>query len=179
MAKRKETTTFGLRSEKVARLLRIGAEGNEPKTRPDALELKAELLRDRLAETLSLYDVESAELSKRQTRMSQAIADLAGESIGRLLLDPKTDLSILRRIKDHGRKLSESSKPVPERHVANTIYYAAIAAALLFHDTRITAHSYGDLAMSLHRLASETWMPDSLTSLFGKARTTIEERHKS
>jgi len=176
MAKRKETTTFGLRSEKVARLLRIGAEGNEPKTRPDALELKAELLRDRLAETLSLYDVESAELSKRQTRMSQAIADLAGEPIGRLLLNPKTDLSILRRIKDHGRKLSEAARSVPERHVTNTVYYAAIASAIVHCDTRITAHAFNGLTISFSMLGQEQWIPKAFARLFSKAARICQDR---
>ncbi|MHC4520475.1 MAG: hypothetical protein ACYTAS_17950, partial [Planctomycetota bacterium] len=66
MTKRRETTTFDLGSEKVARLLRIGAEGDRSKAKPSELHLKAELLRDRLAETLSLYDPPSADLSTTQ-----------------------------------------------------------------------------------------------------------------
>ena len=179
MTERKETTTFGLGSDKVARFLRIGSKDNEADSKQAEDELKGELLRDRLAETLALYDAKTGEVSRSQTKMSQVIGDLAGEPIGMLLRARKTDLSILRRIKDHGRKLSESAKSKPERHVANTIYYAAIAAAFLFHDTQITSHSYADLGRSLRRLVKEIWIPESLTSLFGKAVIIIKERHKS
>lgn len=179
MTKRRETTTFDLGSEKVARLLRIGAEGDRSKAKPSELHLKAELLRDRLAETLSLYDPPSADLSTTQTRMSHTMACLAGEPIGRRLLDPATDLAVIRRIKDHGRSLAQTARSKPQRRVANTLYYAAIAAALLFHGARITSHSYADLGKSFRRLADETWISPSLTELFGKASTIIEEHHKS
>ena len=179
MTERKETTTFGLGSDQVARFLRIGSEDNEAQGQQTEDELKGELLRDRLAETLALYDTKTGEVSRSQTRMSQVIGDLAGEPIEKLLRNLKTDISTLRRIKDHGRKLSESTKSKPERHVANTIYYAAIAAAFLSHDTRITAHSYADLGRSLCRLANETWIPESLTGLFGQAGIIIAERNTS
>lgn len=179
MTKRRETTTFDLGSEKVARLLRIGAESHRPNTKPSELHRKAELLRDRLAETVSLYDPHPADLSTTQTRMSHKLADLAGEPIGRQLLDPAIDLAVIRRIKNHGRKLAESARSKPQRRVASTIYYAAIAAALLFHGTRITSHSYADLGKSLRRLMDETWISPSLTELFRKASAIIEEHHRS
>ncbi|UCD51656.1 MAG: hypothetical protein JSW27_03305 [Phycisphaerales bacterium] len=179
MKEAEKAITFGLDSEKVIRLLQIAAERPQPDARPDEPEVKAELLRDKLAETLSLYEAQSDELPARQTQMACAIADLAGDPIGELLLDPATDLALIRRIKDHGRKISESANSTPERHVGNAIYYAAIAAALLFHGTHITTHSSTDLNKSLQRLASETWISDSLSRLFGKARTVIEQRRRS
>lgn len=179
MTERTETTTFGLDSDKVARFFRIGSEDHEVEGKQTADELKAELLRDRLAETLALYETKTGDVSRSQTRMSKVIGDLAGEPIGAFLSNSKTDLRILRRIKNHGRELSEFARSKPERHVANTIYYAAIATAVLFHDTRITAHSYVDLGRSLRRLVKETWISESLTRLFEKAAIIIEERHKS
>ena len=176
MRKREETTTFGLDSEKVARLLQIAADDDRPEAKPDEPEVKAGLLRDRLTETLALYEAQSDELPARQTQMACAIADLAGDPIGELLLDPATDLSLIRRIKDHGRKLSESADSTPERHVGNTIYYAAIAAAFLFHEAQITTHSSDDLKKSLQRLTNETWIPESLGKLFADAQTVVEER---
>jgi len=179
MIEREETTTFGLDSDKVAGLLEIGTEGKRSEGGRDADELKAELLRDRLAETVALYETHTDDVSRKRARMSQVIGDLGGEPIGTLLSSAGADLCILRRIKNHARKLSVSATSKVERHVASTIYYAAISAALLVHDARITTLPYADLGRSLRRLANEPWIPHSLTGLFRKTGTFIEAHHKS
>jgi hypothetical protein len=179
MIEREETTTFGLDSDKVARLLEIGSEGERSEGDRDADELKAELLRDRLAQTLALYDTRTDEVSRKRTTMSQVIGDLGGEPLGSVLVDERADLSTLRRIRRRARRLSESATSKVGRHVAGTIYYAAISAALLVHDARITTLPYADLATSLRRLANEPWIPYSLTGLFRKAGTFIEAHHGS
>jgi hypothetical protein len=179
MTEREETTTFGLDSDRVSRLLEIGSEGERSEGDRDADELRAELLRDWLAETLALYDTRTDDVSRKRTRMSQVIGDLGGQSIGRLVSSAGTDLCILRRIKNHARKLSESATSKVERHVASTVYYAAIAAALLAHDARITTLPYADLGRSLRRLTNEAWIPHSLTGLFRKAVVIIETHHTS
>ncbi len=168
MGKFKKATTFGLSSGKVARLLGINAEEGQTETSPSETDMKAELLRDRLAETLSLHEVESAP-SKQQTQMTHAIADLAGEPIGNLLLDPSTDLAVIRRIKDHGRRLAQSARSEAERRVAHTVYYAAIGSALVGYGTRITTFSYQELRDSFARLGKESWIPNTMINLLSEA----------
>ena len=69
-------------------------------------------------------------------------------------------------IKDYGRKLSNKADSDAEHHIANTIYYAAIAHALVYHNIMITSHSYEDLTKSYGRLSKENWLPDNLLNLF-------------
>jgi len=175
---KKNTTTFGLSSRTVARLLKLGSEGPEAQIGLDDDQLKAEMLHDRLAETLSLCDMSAAPTSRMQTRMSGTIGALAGESIGALLLAPRTDIDILRRIKDHGRRLSEAAKSKPEHHAANTIYYAAIASALQAHRVKITSFSNKELLSTFSKLTKESWMPRDLVGLFERASGVCDELMK-
>ena len=71
--------------------------------------------------------------------------------------------------KDYGRKLSAGTKSDAEHHTANTIYYVAIAHALVYHDLKITQYSYKDLQQSLSQLSEEDWIPQSLRDFFTKA----------
>jgi hypothetical protein len=177
--KKKDTTTFGLSSKTLARLLRLGSQAPQMEVELDDDQLKAEILHDRLAETLPLCDLQADPTSRRQTRMSGTIGVLGGESIGALLLAPRTDIDILKRIKDRGRKLSETAKSGPEHHVANTIYYAAIASALVHHGSRVTTHSYANLRKSFGRLAQEHWISQTLAELFGKAEQACRNQPQS
>lgn len=171
----KDTTTFGLTSKKVARLLKLGAESPDAKIELDDEQRQAELLHDRLAETLALCEVQVSDATRGQTRMSNAIAALSGAPIGGLLLAPRTDLDVLKKIKDLGRKLSEAAESKPEHRVANTIYYAAIAAALQIHHARITSFSYKELLSTFSTLAKEGWIPRDLVSLFERASSICGE----
>jgi hypothetical protein len=71
-------------------------------------------------------------------------------------------------IKDYCRELSSQVESEAEHHVYNTIYYAAIAHALAYHDIKITNFSYENLSNSFRRLLQEDWIPDNLIDLFKK-----------
>jgi len=167
---KKEPTTFGASIEKVVKLLNIGMEKCE--TSDDMEQQKADLLSDRLSETLPLYYSPEQTPSTKLKRLGQTIAALAGEPIGKLLQDPKTDIAIIRMMKDHGRRLSTKAKKAKsevEHHTANTIYYAAIAHALVNHNIKMTKHSYEDLQQSFDQLSKEEWIPENLRGLFAEA----------
>ena len=170
----KEPTTFGATVEKVVKLLNIGVEMCE--TSDDIQQQKADLLSDRLSDTLPLYYSPEKKPSSRLKRLGWTIAALAGEPIGKLLQDPKTDITIIRMMKDHGRKLSTSAKSEAEHHTANTIYYAAIAHGLVYHDLKTTKYSYKDLQESFCQLSKEKWIPKDLRNLFAKAYEFCESR---
>lgn len=166
----KESTTFGLDSEKLAKLFEIG-EGEQTQSISDS-DRKAELLHDILAEAVPLSDFAQHKLDK----LKQTIDALSSESVGKLLLDPETNIALIRQIKDYGRKLSSRAESKAERHVSNTIYYGAIASAMIFHKVRITRFSNAYLAESFHKLADQQWIPEHLRSLFAESRKQCQEQ---
>jgi len=164
---KKKPTTFGVSLKKVVKLLNIGSDlGSTP---GEIDQQKADMLSDRLSDTLPLYYSTNQKPASKLRRMGQTIAALAGEPVGKLLQDPETDIAIIRMTKDYGRKLSASAKSETEHHAANTIYYAAIAHALVYHDLKITKYSYEDLQQSFCQLSKEDWIPRDLRELFAKA----------
>lgn len=173
---KKEPTAFGLSMKKVVELLNIGSDVSSA---PDEIDQqKADLLSDRLNDTLPLYYSTKEKTDSRLKRLGQTIAALAGEPIGKLLQDPKTDISIIRMTKDYGRKLSTTYESEAEHHTANTIYYAAIAYALIYHNLKITKLSYEDLQKSFSQLSKEGWIPNNLRDLFTKASEYSKIRAK-
>lgn len=172
----KKSTTFSLSPKQVVDLLKIGSD-MRPST-ADSKQGKAELLHNRLSETFPISPSTSRKLTKKLSQIRRTIDALAGESIGKLLQDPKTDITIIRMIKDYGRKLSERAESETEHHVANTLYYAAIAHALIFHKLMITKFSYEDLEQSFDRLSKESWIPENLLGLFAEASTYCRSRVK-
>ena len=144
----------------------------------DIDQQKADVLSDRLGDTLPLFYSTEQRPSSRLKRLGQTIAALAGEPIGKLLQDPKTDITITRMTKDYGRKLSTNATSEAEHHAANTIYYAAIAHALVRGGLKITKLSYEDLLESFCQLSKEDWIPKSLRDLFGEASEYCKIRVK-
>ena len=130
----KETSTFGLSSKKLVNLLKIAEETGQPKGQVDQQRKKTELLHDYLAHTLAVYRDAGEELSAKQSKLRNTINVLSSEPIGKLLLDSETDIGLIRMVKDYSSRFSKRAASKIEHQVANTIYYAAIASALLFHD---------------------------------------------
>ena len=172
----KETSTFGLSSKKLVNLLEIAKETGQAQGKTDQQRKKTELLHDYLAQTLILYKYAGEELPTKQSQLRNTINVLSSEPIGKLLQDPKTEIDLIRMIKDYSSKLSKRAKSKAEHHVANTIYYAAIAHALLFHDRRITRYTYESLEKSFSKLAKETWIPKNLVDLFAKATEICQSK---
>ena len=172
---KEEQTTFGASLKKVVKLLNIGADTY--RTPHDIGQQKADLLSDRLSDTLPLYFQEKRPSNKLK-RLGQTIAALAGEPVGKLLRDSKTDPAIIRMTKDYGRRLSVNAESEAEHHTANTIYYAAIAHALVYHSLKITRYSYEDLQGSFIQLSRQDWIPGNLCGLFRKASEHCEARVK-
>ena len=171
-----EQTTFGASLRKVVKLLNIGAD--MCRTPDDIGQQKADLLSDRLSNTLPLYTSQEQKQSSRLKGLGKTIAALAGEPIGKLLRDPKTDIAAIRMTKDYGRRLSENAESEAEHHTANTIYYAAIAHALVCHDLKITRYSYEDLQKSFFQLSRQNWIPENLCDLFKKASEYCQAKMK-
>ncbi len=120
------------------------------------------------------------QLYKKEQRSGRSVVDsLVGKAIGKTLQDPEGDVTILRKVKDHGKKLSDNAEAKAEYHVANTIYYAAIASALVFHNKRITKFSYKDLRKYFRHLDKEKWIPEALRALFSRAAEYCQMRQRT
>ena len=165
----KESATSGLEADKLHELLRICSEAPSPEEQTDSDQEKAELLHDLLAETFSVESPQG-NLSDQLTTLCQMSGISYGESVKNIISNPKTDTSLLRKIKDHFKKQSRASKSKAEHEVANTVYYAVIASAFVFHDISITSFSYKSLLKSFERLAQENWISNDIVQLFVKAQ---------
>ena len=163
----KESPTSGLGPDKLHHLLRICSESGSEEEQMNADQKKAELLEDFLAETLPV-ETPAANLSEQLTTLCQMSGLASEESVRDLLTNPKTDVRQLRTIRDHFKKKSKCLDPETE-HAATTIYYAAIAYALIAHDLKITKFSYKDLLNAFSLLVDTKWIPPALSGLFEKA----------
>jgi len=174
----RKSTSFGLEPEQVQRLLKIG-EDTKGSDRPmKRNESKREILRRRLAVPLPLEKSQIDMLPAVLSQLCHTLGFLAGESISSLVQDPATDISLILRIKQYSRELSATCESEDDREVATTIYYAAIANALCFHDSKISQFSYGKLEKAFGRLTKEKWISSELRVLLKKARTICKRKTK-
>lgn len=165
----KKPTTFGLRPDKLARLLGVCSDEGMNETEKTLDEQKAEMLQDLLAGVLPPSSTKIASLRKELIKLYSMSGIAKSDPIRDLLQNPKTDIKHLERIKDRTKKLSQSATSEAEHDTANVVYYAAIASGILFHDKKITKFSYKDLIESFSVISEEDWIPDYLIDLFKRA----------
>lgn len=91
-------------------------------------------------------------------------------TVSQLLLDSKTDLAVMKALKDYCKALARLAGREARRTAATVIYYAAIANALVFHQHKITQHSYEKLHEAYAELEQKPWIPSELKELFKKAQ---------
>lgn len=166
---RNEDPTGESELRQLARLMRISEDEELSRDEIDQEQLTAELLGERLAGTLPLGSVAVA-----------LPLILQGRRLGEVLLDPTTDLVVIREIKDYARRLAdrEVHRPNhgPEYAVAVSVHYAAIAGALAFHRRKITSFSFKRLAEALEELAGKPWMTSELRDLLRRAGNISSEK---
>ena len=168
-------STFGIKPQGLANLLGIGIT-NKSKAETD--QVAGELLRARLAGTLPLDSAIIEAIPAILGRLREDLIPLSGRPLGEALLESSTDIQSITKIKEHGKKLAGRKDSDEDHAVGVVIYYAAIASALLNHNTRITQHSYRTLADAFERLRSKTWMPLELGRHFAKAVAVCREKAK-
>ena len=171
-----KSSTFGVSPKKVIKLLKIGKDADS--TPIDIGQYKSDLISERLNETVPIYFSTERNPTKQLKRLRHTIAVLSGESIGKLLESPETDIRLIRMVKDYARKLSSRAESEAEHHISNTIYYAAIAHALIYHDIKITNYSYENLKKSYDRLSEENWIPNNLIVIFKKVSEYCQTKAK-
>lgn len=168
-----ESENLDLTEQQRTRLLRLGLSCEAFEADVDSEEEKADLLYEALIRTLPVDGTTVASLPPVLRSMSGKLHSVAGEPLGDLLQNPGTDLSVIERIKNYAKDYNEESgisdKSKAEKDIFLAIYFAAIASAFLFHNKKITQHSYEDLRRFFSYYAEESWVLDELRIHFKKA----------
>ena len=172
----KESTAFGLSSEQLARLLKIGSDTSQADSKVDQEQKKTELLHDWLAASLPLETALVESLPKILRHLCQELRPMAGKPFGDLLKEPNTDIAAIEKIKDYSKKIVASAKSEAEHDAAAAIYYAAIASALVYHKKTITKFSYKNLRDSFSALTDQAWLTPDLVALFEDASKLCQEK---
>ena len=155
--------------ERLAELLGMtlnGVVGEGPEAAADG---DSELLEAELVGVLSL---DTTVLDSLPTVVGQLDRDVfagGGGALGSALTDPETGLAVIRKIKLYAKKAGTDNDSGARYTVAVAVYYAAIAAALVFHKVKITKHSVQTLKAEFKVLSQKAWISKELAGLFSKA----------
>lgn len=166
-----KTDNLKLTDEQKTRLLNLALEAVASDAPGNADEAKGDLLCDILRCPLPPTEHPSDITRGAAT----GFGPTPGPSLGQLLNDPRTDVAVLRRIKDYTKVRGKRAGSDVEKDVFLAVYFAAIAAALVFHDKRITGHSSIDLAEFLALFGETQWIPADLRRLFHIAGDRFRE----
>jgi len=104
---------------------------------------------------------------------------VTGRSLTELLLDPSSELDLYRTIKDYSKKIYQTTVSKGESSIVAAVYYAAIAGALVNHDTKVSDHSWQTLEDAFGELLAKVWMIPEIRDLLKKARHICETEHPS
>ena len=166
---KKDSSTFGLVPDKLAKLWTIGGdqEGDGIERTDD--QIRSELLHDLLADKMPVDQALSQILPDVLAQMCEEIKPFTGNSFSQLILNPDSDLLVLRRIKDFAKEWRKEAASDLERDVIAAIYYAAIASAFVYHGQRISSFSRDALIKTFSSLIAKKWLTGDLRTLFKKA----------
>ena len=174
----KKETTYGLTPRRLARLLSLGLRKSRGRKGARQDQTPAVALRERLSRKLVLDPTVSDSLPAVLNRPCHELFPAADRTMSDLLTDSRTDPAVIRAIKDYAGELARRSGPEAKQAAAIVIYYAAIAAALVFHNQSITDHSYEKLHDAYGKLEQEPWIPSELKDLFRKAHALCEQHRR-
>jgi hypothetical protein len=97
-------------------------------------------------------------------------------SVTSLLTDPRTTLEQLTQAKNVYKTMRIVGETVPDRRLAARLYLAAIAAAIVRYDRKITTQSDAALHRSLKSLVDDEEMPEKLRDLAGLALCIVKSK---
>ena len=165
-----ESSTFGLGTDQLYRLWRIGrGEKGDSTPEDDANLQKSELLHDKLAEKLPLEQAIAQVLPGLFAKLCETLKPFASDSIDALVLNPRTGVCTLIKIKEYYKRQTGQFADQTEHDVAAIIYYVVIASALVHHQQRITSFSYEHLTAKYRTFVQLPWLTSSVRELFEKA----------
>ena len=168
-------TTLGISPQKLARLLDITLDSESNEKTTNSVNSASQLIQAHLSGTLPFDDTLIDELPAIIGLLRKKFMPHEGRSIGNMLMDAKSDLEAIKEIRRYAKRLTSRKYSEARHAVAIAIYFAAIASALIFHNVKITTHSYESLKTSFENLAEKSWMPTDLVGLFRKAHRACQD----
>lgn len=171
-----ESGRLRLNDGQKSRLLGFALDADRPVPPPDENEQRGDLLYDLLRCPLPVREVACNPSVPAANSSHGGLRSVFGPSIRELLQDSKTDVAVLQRIKEYAKTLGRNARSEVEKDVFLAVYFAAIAAAIVLHDERITEHTAPDLAQFLDSFAQAAWMPTDLADLLRRARESRQVR---
>lgn len=171
----RKTDDLKLSDEQKTRLLSFAL---KPIERTDELE-KDEERGDLLCDILRCSLPVTQHLSGARKDVPQGFLSIFGSSLGELLCDPKTDIAVLRQVKEYAKDCGRTAGSDVEKEVFLALYSAAIAAAWISHGTKITEHADCDLLQFFTTYASAAWIPEDLLRLFCDAAKGCQKRSQA
>ena len=121
-----------------------------------------ESVKTNLNQPLPLEPEQIEQIPAILSQLCNTMGILSGDTIITLLKNPWTELDIIKKVKAYSKEISSGIKGQPDYEVAAAIYYGAIASALLFHNKKITTHSYEKLVTSFKRMIEKSWISTDL-----------------
>ena len=165
----KKSRDFDLNRSQKSRLLSLGISSKPRKQSTDKVERKEDMLYDVLMRTLPVEPLVVESLPSVIKGLSHRLHSLAGQPIVELLKNPATDIDTIRKIKQYAKESGTATDSEDKKDVFLAVYYAAIASALLFHNEKITQHSYNDLEQFFSSFMEKDWIIEEIKGLFRKA----------
>jgi hypothetical protein len=173
---KKSTRELQLNDEQTTRLLKLGLNDSEVAACQDQENRREELLSDMLGSKLPVDKILIKELPVLIQSLSDELDAISGFALRDCLSNLDAKPAVLRRVKDYAKESGSLSKDQTQGEVAKVVYFAAVAAALVFHEVKISGHSYQDLLNSFQLCSQQDWIPQDLTDLFVKAKVVCERR---
>ena len=167
---------YGLKPSQLGRLLSVSACVPESVSDMSEDQIKERAFRDRLNRRLSDDPSFPEALRSVRPQSTGGVSGSLDRSLKEVLLDPQGSATMLQAIKDHSKRLSATVTSGSETLVTTTIYYAAIAAALVHHGQRITKYSWENLAERFSLLAQRMWIDEDIRGLFTRAAGLCREK---
>lgn len=171
-----KSQNFDLTQDQKSRLLKLGCRSKSHERSPDNKQRKTDMLYDVINGPLPVDPSLVNSLPVVVRGLSSRLRSLAGERIGNLLQNPATDITTITRIRQYAKESGTSTDSEDTREIFLAVYYAAIASALLFHNEKITQHSYADLEKFFYSFLKSDWILDELVSLFTRAQKYCLEK---
>jgi serine/threonine protein kinase len=172
----KERTTFGFQPEQLGQLLSICARGSDSLDGVDREQAAADFLQSWLGSPFREDSPLLAPLLEILRSIGKNLEVVYGKSLVQVLLDSKSEPSVLKSIKDFARDRFVAGRTELENAVSATIYYTVIARLLVSYDHKVVQYTYKELTDSFSDLIAKKWMTSDLRRLFSQACEVCKHR---
>lgn len=138
-------------------------------------EARAEMIQARLSDSVPRGQDSRREVERLLVEACQKFREDGGPLLGETLTNGSASLDDLTAIKNAMKHEVGVLPEGPARQVSTALYYAAIAAAIIAHRTRITKLPPSRLREKFVEYAAATWVTGELAILFQRASRTCRE----